>query len=51
MQAYEKEDWRLSGYERIIREDCKNKQNAYEKRWETFLSKKSNGKSRYSIIH
>ena len=48
LQAYGKECWRLSGYERIIRDDHKNclfdkreisydKPSVFEKRWETFL--------------
>ena len=51
LQAYEKEYWRLSAYERIIREDYQNclfdkreisydKSSACEKRWETFLLKR-----------
>ena len=62
LQAYEKEYWRLSGCERIIREDHQNcqldkreisydKPRACEKRWETFFKKKINGKSRCSTIH
>ena len=50
MQAYEKGYWRLSGYERIIREDYQNclfdkremscnKSSACKKRWETFCKK------------
>ena len=48
LQAYEKEYWRLSGYDKIIRVDHQNclfgkreisyeKPSACKKRWETFL--------------
>ena len=51
MQVYEKEYWRLSGYERIIREVHQNclfpktetsfdKPSACKKRYETFFIKK-----------
>ena len=42
LEAYEKEYSRLSGYERIIREDhqnCHDKPSTCKKRWETFFCK------------
>ena len=56
LRIYEKEYWRLSGFERIIikghqislfdkREISSDKLSACEKRLETFLLKKCNGKT------
>ena len=61
LQAYEKEYWRLSGYERITREDHQNylfdKENylatdqALATKDGKFLCKKNDSKNRQSTIH